>query len=275
MTYFVNKTFLEVKTVMKKKFLATVLSAVLCLGMATTVFGAQSSSADNSAMTGTTVIGGQTVDVTVNHIVWNSEGIVSREMGSFLQKNNAIWDDSSLTEEEQYKKQDALYSEFFKEKTNLNVTVNGAVGSCDLSLPEGVSIPEGGVKITFPAPWIEKDDTVAVIHMKADGTWEIISDAIAGDGVITGTFTSLSPVLFAAVEPKTAVNGTVSETSSGNGGYSPEYYEQLKADKAAGEAAASSATATSPKTGDSAMPFVIVLAAGALCGAAVVVKRRM
>lgn len=63
------------------------------------------------------------------------------------------------------------------------------------------------VTITFTAKSIKATDDVVMLHYNVtDSKWEVIK-ATAGDGTITGTFTSLSPVVFvkagAATSPTT------------------------------------------------------------------------
>lgn len=69
-------------------------------------------------------------------------------------------------------------------------------GTLDITEKNGVDI-SGGTQVTFTddkiAANVTSKDTVIVLHVKHDGTIERVS-AVAGDGTITATFTSLSPV---------------------------------------------------------------------------------
>lgn len=126
------------------------------------------------------------------------------------------------------------------------------------------------ITITIPVPGIKTEDTVVVLHKRStDNVWETLNGT-AGNGTVSVTVTSCSP--FAVVRTATAPS------------YSPEYYENLKAEAAAREAAAAAAaaetattaeTAVSPKTADNGVIGLAVIAV--LCGAAYVLvpKKKM
>ena len=90
-------------------------------------------------------------------------------------------------------------------------------GTLDISEKNGVDI-SAGTQVTFTderiAANVTSADTVIVLHVKHDGTIERVP-AVAGDGKITATFTSLSPVAWfkvssaektTVVSPKTGEN---------------------------------------------------------------------
>ena len=80
--------------------------------------------------------------------------------------------------------------------------------------------------VTMPltASGIKAGDSVYILHQKQDGSWEVIIPDSVEDGIVTATFTSLSPVII--------VKG------------------EIPADTAAG--------VKSPKTGESTVPFYAV-----------------
>lgn len=100
----------------------------------------------------------------------------------------------------------------------------------DVTVPEGTQFP---VTITFNVAGVTSSSKVAVLHWNGS-EWEKVSST-PGEGTITATFTSLSPVAF-----------VVDKTTS------------------------AAATTTSPKTGEAStvvvLGFVAVLAAGAVYG---------
>ncbi len=75
-----------------------------------------------------------------------------------------------------------------------NYTGTKALDWFDLSLQPGQTIPAGGVKISLITASVEAGDTVVLLHLKADGTWESIPVEVK-DAEVIGTFTSLSPVI--------------------------------------------------------------------------------
>lgn len=100
---------------------------------------------------------------------------------------------------------------------------------------EGATFP---VTITFSVPGVKADTKVAILHYNGSA-WEVV-DSKAGNGTITATFTSLSPVAF-VVDKNTASSSTAVKTTS-----------------------------TSPKTGESSMVVVVgmlaMIAAAGACG---------
>ena len=72
--------------------------------------------------------------------------------------------------------------------------------------PEGTEFP---VTITFKVAGVTANSRVAVLHFDtAKGAWEVV-ESKAGEGTITATFNSLSPVAF-VVDKDTAANGATS-----------------------------------------------------------------
>ena len=73
----------------------------------------------------------------------------------------------------------------------------------DVELPVSFT----SAKIKFNVSGVKAGQKVTVLHQKADQTWEKITDVVVGDGTVTATFTSLSPVAF-------VVEGTSDKTGS-------------------------------------------------------------
>lgn len=83
-----------------------------------------------------------------------------------------------------------------------------AAGTLDLVIQEGIDISKG-VSITFTdgniAEQVKAGDKIVVLHVKHNGEIEYLP-AVAGDGTITATFTSLSPVAWYKVDGSGAAN---------------------------------------------------------------------
>lgn len=97
------------------------------------------------------------------------------------------------------------------------------VDAMDVSVPEGTPMP---VTITFDVPGVGADTKVAVLHYNGTA-WEVL-EGTAGNGTITATFTSLSPVAF-VVDKNTATgtsNGSNTSTGSSSS-VSPKTGEDL------------------------------------------------
>lgn len=73
------------------------------------------------------------------------------------------------------------------------------VDAADVTVPEGTPMP---VTITFTVPGVGVNTKVAVLHYNGSA-WEVV-ESKAGEGTITATFTSLSPVAF-VIDKNTAV----------------------------------------------------------------------
>lgn len=108
----------------------------------------------------------------------------------------------------------------------------------DISMPEGDY--SSGVKLTIQVPDVKAGQKVAVLHQKADGTWERLSGVEVANGSVSAVFYSFSPVAIVLESAEPA---------------------QTPAQTPAGE------TPTSPKTG-STFPITLAVAILALAGAA-------
>lgn len=97
------------------------------------------------------------------------------------------------------------------------------VDAMDVSVPEGTPMP---VTITFDVPGVGADTKVAVLHYNGTA-WEVL-EGTAGNGTITATFTSLSPVAFVVDKNTATGTSTGSNTSTGSSSsVSPKTGEDL------------------------------------------------
>lgn len=105
----------------------------------------------------------------------------------------------------------------------------------DVTVPEGTEVSaENPVYITFTVPGVTSEVKVHVMHyITASGVWEEVASEV-GDGYVVGGFTSLSPV--AIVAEKSTLSAAANTSKKGTG------------------------SATSPRTGDNQMVFVIIFA---------------
>lgn len=94
------------------------------------------------------------------------------------------------------------------------------------------------VSMPLSANGIKAGDSVYILHQKQDGTWEVIIPDSVEDGVVTATFTSLSPVIIVKGEIPAGTDTGVK----------------------------------SPKTGESAMP-IFAVAVICFAGAALTAKK--
>lgn len=204
---------------MMKKLTAVLCAAVLCLSTAVSVF-AQPSPEVSGVVTGISAginADGDAVEVTLSEVPAEYQAAVEQVKDSAFVQN--------------------LLGDAFVEGMQV-------VDVKDVTVPEGTVFP---VTITFNVTGVTADSTVAVLHYDtAAGAWEVV-ESKAGNGTITATFDSLSPVAF-------VVDGNAAAGST-----------------AAGASSQTSGSATSPKTGEtSVLSMAAVIAAAALAGMAVV-----
>lgn len=106
----------------------------------------------------------------------------------------------------------------------------------------------GSITLSFSVPNVISSTKVVVVHWKDDGTKEVLP-ATAGDGRISVTFTSLSPIAI-IVEDASSAGGNTNNNGGGSssGGSS---------DSGSSQAPASTPAGTSPKTGETSMIYAV------------------
>ncbi|WP_075721237.1 LPXTG cell wall anchor domain-containing protein [Roseburia sp. 499] len=244
---------------MKKRLVTLVAAMVLTLSMGMTAFAAESPVVDDTpyqegyATSATTTVGGVAValDFTYNEI-----NIIAQSTAAQQAELLKFFDAESKAAQDAYVK-------------TLFETVTGYTSSTDankapfvkdffsLELPAGTTMPAEGIDITIEAPYASAGDSVwFLLHLKDDGTWEFIKTT-AGNGTLTGRFTSLSPVYVICAQDAKA------PAAAGTTG------------TAATTATKTATTTTAPKTGEFAGIYVagmfaLISAAGIL----VYTKRR-
>lgn len=236
---------------MKKKVLAVIAAMTMTLSMGMTAFAANSPVVDDTpdqegyATTATTTIGG--VAVTLD-FTWDEVNMYAQATEAQRAELLKYFDAEN----------EAAMNAYVK---TLFESVTGYTASADankapfvkdyfsLDLPAGVTMPAGGIDITIEAPYATAGDTAwFLLHLKEDGTWEYIKTT-AGNGTLTGRFTSLSPVYVICAPEAKAPAGTTT------------------AAPAATTTAKTTTTTTAPKTGDFAGVqvagmFALISAAG-------------
>lgn len=199
---------------MMKKLTAVLCAAVFCLSTAASVF-AQPSPEVSGVVTGVstgTDANGNAIEATVGEVPAEYQAAVDQVKDLTFVQN--------------------LLGDAFVEGMQV-------VDVKDVTVPEGTVFP---ATLSFNVTGVTADSHVAVLHYDtAAGAWEVV-ESKAGNGTITATFDSLSPVAF-------VVDGNA----------------------AAGASSQTSGSATSPKTGEtSVLSMAAVIAAAALAGMAVV-----
>lgn len=130
---------------------------------------------------------------------------------------------------------------------------------------EGFTVSaDNPVTITFLIAGIKEGEPLSVLHKKDDGSWETLPGT-TGNGTVTVTFTSLSPVAFV----RTTILAQETTTSTSEETYSPGSYDKyLTNDNTSavaengGETTDAATTVVSPKTGeDGVSGFVIPMLA--------------
>ncbi|MDE7435747.1 MAG: LPXTG cell wall anchor domain-containing protein [Lachnospiraceae bacterium] len=81
----------------------------------------------------------------------------------------------------------------------------------DVNLEGATASEANPITVTFLVEGVKAGHDISVIHKKADGTWETLTGT-AGDGTVTATFTSFSPIAI--------VNNSLKQTRPSNTGNS-------------------------------------------------------
>ncbi len=123
---------------------------------------------------------------------------------------------NGLFEQYDVKSMDFLIEQakFIAEQTGLSVKEVPYSVCFDVSMVTGVDLSQG-VEITIPVSKIMAGDEIAVLHMTDKGEFEKIK-AKAEDEFVTGTFTSLSPIVVAKVQIETVSEGAHKIVSDGS-----------------------------------------------------------
>lgn len=237
-----------------KKIVAVVSAAALTLAMGMTSFAAPS-------VTGG-ITGGGTIETESGKVV---DVIVSDPTTS-----------NKLTEKEK----EVVNKLVTADETTKEEAKTEALQQAGVTVPEGqtanilgvVDIDVSGLEtgdtayVTVNVPSAKLGDNIIVLHYnEATGTWEKIDAEVTADGQVRLTIKSASPfaflVLAAATDngDGTIVDNPTKDPSKPSGGKTP---------------AAKSASATSPKTGESTMILVLGLVALAAAGSAYGLKKR-
>lgn len=214
-----------------KKFLAFVCAAVLTVASAVTAFAQPS--------------------VTVNGVV---TGIAS---ATDKNKNAAelVMEDGTDTTFAKYTDEQKKLINAIKDQATLKTLLGDKYtdGMTVVDLKDvyvkGNGTVEFPLTITFKVTGVNANSKAAVLHFNTEtNTWEVL-DTVVGEGTLTATFNSLSPVVF--VVDKTTASNITGSTSTG------------------------SSSTTSPKTGEA---NVMAMAGGiallAIAGMAVVTRRK-
>ena len=161
------------KQVMKKK-IAVVLTALMVMAMGTTAFAATSPTTKTSVTTTTEATAYANVTVAEGGIV--IDGVASTAAPTVKAVTTA-------------------QVEAAQTQAVASVAPTAKVlQMIDVTLP--VSFEKA--QLTFSVNGVTAGQKIAVLHQKHDGSWEVINPDSVGNGTVTATFTSLSPIAFVA-----------------------------------------------------------------------------
>lgn len=220
-----------------KKMIATVAAMVLTLSMSVTAFAAQSPTLPSTPdYNGSVIMNDTLVPADAVDASGKAATVIRKEM----------------TAAEKAAAKEAIAKTFGK----VDVL---SIGDYHV---DGAS-KENPITLTFKVPAVKAGDEVYVLHNVGNkGTW-VKEAATAKDGAVVATFTSFSQM--AVVRVAKADQGQ-------SGGYSPEYYESLKNDAAAAQAAQTQST--SPKTAETGVAMVMAAGMAACAAVLVLVSRK-
>ena len=223
-----------------KKFIALACAAVLTVASAVTAFAQPSVSVSGvvTAVTTATDKDGKAVNATISEVPAEYSSAVAEVKTA-------------------EKLKELIGSEYTSTMQVVDVK--------NVTVPDGTVFP---VTITFKVTGVTASTKVAVLHYNtATKAWEKV-ESKAGDGTVTATFTSLSPVAFVvdkatAASTTTTNEGTTTTTNKGT----------TSSTSTTGSKTASSTT--SPKTGETnVMMYAGIVAVAAVAGMAVTRRKR-
>ena len=157
---------------MKKK-IAVVLTALMVMAMGTTAFAATSPTTKTSETTTAEATAYANVTVAAGGIV--IDGVASTAAPTVKAVTTA-------------------QVEAAQTQAVASVAPTAKVLQIDVTLP--VSFEKA--QLTFSVNGVTAGQKIAVLHQKHDGSWEVINPDSVGNGTVTATFTSLSPIAFVA-----------------------------------------------------------------------------
>lgn len=168
-----------------KRFISAAAAAVLALSLSLTAFAAPSA----------TISGIVTVDAKDNGIDGNGNAITATLSDVPAEYQDVVAD---IRRPETLR---ALLGSAYVETMSV-------VDVRDVTVPDGTVFP---VTIRFNVPGVTANTKVAVLHYDTEKkAWEVV-ESKAGQGTITATFTSLSPVAF-VVDKSTSASTTSPQT---------------------------------------------------------------
>lgn len=202
---------------MKKKFLKLVaVFACFVMVLSMTVFAADSPSTTGNSDTVDTAVTQDTVNKATTAVKVEDAKVTSAS-GAELTVKYSTSSDVITTEVVKYAVEKV--QNIVKELASANPTTTEKLGTIntkelksnekivvaaavDVTIPDikPEDIPEGGIAVPVAVEGIKAGDKVAVLHQKADTTWESLPIENVADGVITAKFTSFSPVVVVRVE---------------------------------------------------------------------------
>ena len=261
---------------MKKK-LISVLAAVMILSFGTTAFAANSPVASKVAESVTenaeqkAEVSGNVATKAPADYVANTTVTADLTEGSYIDVkalDQATVNNATAVTKEQLKdviniaenfiggtKGDALKAEAKDASKKISAEILTAIDAVPVNLEVSAQNP---VTLTFNVAGVKATDYIVVLHNN-NGVWESIPCTV-GDGTVTATFTSLSPIAIVKLSADTKVvgsdNGNTTTTTT------TDTTTTTPAD----------GTAVSPKTG-AEMPVVAILAVIFAAGAVVCTKK--
>ncbi len=102
----------------------------------------------------------------------------------------------------------------FEKTVKLSPKNPKVIAVLDIKLPDGVTMPKDGIDLPINVDGVKKGDAnYFLLHLKEDGTWESVKTTATADGVLTGHFTSLSPVYVVKTESTSALPAKTGDAS--------------------------------------------------------------
>ena len=241
-----------------KKLTTMIVTFLLCLAMSITVMAAGSPSVDNSGSKSPSADNAGSESPSVSNVKQTAltEAVLNQVqkeiLADYFDEMEKIDADTTLTLAEKAAKKAEYVQEMINKVLGLkNSYKKGIYAAIDLQaddLSKAIKIDVSGVKA---------GDEVVVAHLTSEGVWENVKVEKVENDAVYAKFDSLSPVFVAVIEKKAGTDTSVKPSAPSD--------NQTTTDT----------TSVSPKTADSNIAVILLVAVAATVGAVVFARRRM
>lgn len=244
---------------MKRRIVAALMAATMCLAMSVTTFAAgspetQKPSAPVEEQKPVQIIDKENVKVTVVDAEGNVKEVEAPTIKEIEKKVQDVIADKETFVQNVIKDNLESNPEVAKELQDADEVIVLAGMDIEVELAEGevAKVNVGQIE------GVKAGDEVRALHQKKDGTWEVLKATVDAEGNVTVEMTSFSPVVFvklakAPVAPQTPAGDNKKPAVTDDKNAAKDENKTTSTNKTTGTTTTTKTVAkpgTSPKTGD-------------------------